>query len=377
MQIDKDYYKIYYRPLIEEFCKKMEPLQVPDIDRIPEPFLPLFGERYACAPVRIAIIGQDTRKWGDLNVFLRSADCWETKICDERFSEFEEHAFTGWGVQRQTFWGFVMKLLADFHGQDDWGAMKKGAMSEVLDSFAWANCNSIELYKSSARSLKIEKNLWTQIQAAGKHFDKFKHHYEVLKPDVALILHRELDMKSYFEGFSPPERVFSDNRFEQYKIEDVKTMILHLPHPQSMNRIEKTPFFFDQLKKVFEKNGQIVSFPLFLAQEEGMEALEFLKAHAPRPTPNIDKYQCLSWIADELCKRSVFMSATTLVRLLNHLGWKTDRGGSYSDKGRGPYRIIKATYDRLDRIGDTARARNVASAFRKPNFEYAYRFPGD
>jgi len=242
MRIDKSYYKTYYRPLIEEFCEKMEPLKVPDIDSIPEPFLPLFGERYACAPVRIAVIGQDTRTWGDLKSFLRSADSWESTICEKRFSEFEEHAFTGWGAQRQTFWGFVMKLLADFHGQDDWGAMKKGAMSEILDSFAWANCNSIELYDSSAKSLGIEKHLWDRIRAAGKHFDKFKHHYEVLKPDVVLILHRGLDMESYFEDFNSPEKVFSDNRFEQYEIEGVNSTILHLPHPGSMNRIEKLPF---------------------------------------------------------------------------------------------------------------------------------------
>ena len=65
------------------------------------------------------------------------------------------------------------------------------------------------------------------------------------------------------------------------------------------------------------------------------------------------------------------MSAPALARLLNHLGYRTNYGTEFMGV-RGTYNLISGTYHRLDRAEKGDRARMVAEAFRKPNFEYAY-----
>jgi|GEM_PF-1504563 hypothetical protein len=373
IEVSKSNLMAYYKPLVSDFQQKMKGVAIPGIERMPEPFLPLFGKSYPSAPVRIAVIGQDTKEWGDLRHFLKSPELWEKEIFNSRFNEFENHSFTGWGKQRQTFFGFVMKLLAEYHGRTNWKAMKKGAMREILDSFAWANCNAIELYSSSVKAKGVPKEFWDQVILAGRHFNKYSHLHRTLNPDVVLILHRKVNFDSYFFGFSKPKLVESIGRINQYEIEGISSKIFHLPHPQSMNRIEGTEFFFENLKSLFLVKGISIAFPLFLSGiRDGERALKFLEENAPRPPGTISKYDCISWIADELCKRDSFMSVTTLVQLLNRLGWRNSVGKKFSTRTRGPYSLVRSTYVHFAQREAVHQSHNIAIAFRKPNFEYAY-----
>jgi len=64
----------------------------------------------------------------------------------------------------------------------------------------------------------------------------------------------------------------------------------------------------------------------------------------------------------------------TLIGLVNAHGYETNYGTKYSG-GRGSYNLVSGTYYRMKSLGPPdgdLKAHNVAVAFRKPNFEYAY-----
>ncbi len=364
-------YISYYTPLIQEFIQQIRNLQHPDIAGIPEPHLPLFGPRYHSSALRLAIIGQDTYGWGDLRDFAAAET--EEPGCKlrQRLAEFRDRRFVQWGNKRQTFWGFAMMFLATFHGQENWGLMKQGKMTEILDSFAWAEGNAIELYGSSARGLGVPPDYWHSVREAGERFDRFRHVAETLKPHVAIILYRGLNKERYFEGYTVNE-VSRDGRLVHYHLPEIGTDVIHAPHPGSMNRIEGTDAFIAKFRELFQRHQIMVPFPEFLtSNEEGKHVMAHLEKVIPAVGPQIDKYEFVARVADELAKRDAFMSVPALMELVNSKGGRTNYGEPFSGV-RGSYRLVSGTYHRMTRAGSPDRAHSVAVSFRRPNFEYAY-----
>ena len=366
-----EHYVEYYTPLVQSFIHEMEALDHPAIDSMPEPFFPAFGQRYEQSALRLAIIGQDTRGWGDLLKFIAAEREQPGSKLREGLDYFTAHPFTDWGPRRQSFWGFAMMFLAALHGQQDWGAMKRGAMTEILDSFAWGNGNAVELHGSSARGLGVPGDYWNKVRQAGDRFNRFRHIVETLQPHVAVLMYRGVHFPTYFEGYRY-EMVSSDGRLTHYRLPEVGVDLFHVPHPRSMNLIEGTDHFCEKLTEFFHRHGLSAAFPEFLnGQKDGEKAMDYLRNNAPNAGSGSDKYECVAWVADELKKRDTFMSVPSLCTLLNEHGYRTNYGEEFSG-GRGSYRLVSGTYHRMEESGYPERARNVALAFRRPNFEYAY-----
>lgn len=371
MSVMDKLYLEYYTPLVQDFVREVELLPDPDIKNIPEPFLPLFGKNYESSALRMVVIGQDTNCWGDLREFIDEEKVNPSSKLVERLDTFRSHEFTKWGGPRQSFWGFSMMFLAALHGQDNWGAMKEGEMTEVLDSFAWGNGNAVELYSSTASKIGVPASYWDSVRRAGIQFNRFRHIHETLRPHVVLVMYRGINIASYFDGYGPVI-VSRDGRLTHYRLPEVGVDVFHVPHPGSMNRIEGTDYFRDKLKELFIKHGFTTVFSKFLTgREEGKIATEYLHAKAPAITQDFDKYEFVSWVAEELTKRDVFMSVPALVELVNAKGGETNYGTPFTG-GRGSYRLVSGTYWRLKNGGHPERAHNVAVSFRRPNFEYAY-----
>jgi hypothetical protein len=372
-------YLAYYTPLIQEFVREVESLPHPDMAGMPEPFFPLFGKRYEQSALRLVIIGQDTRGWWDLRNFLAKEKASPGSRLQDCLAEFQDlkdgkHSFTDWGHNRNQFWGFAMMMLAALHGQEQWGMMKQGKMNEVLDSFAWGNCNAVELYKGSFSKRGITFDDWNAVRKAGARFDRFKHIAETLKPHAAIVLWRGMNPATYFEGYRF-EVVSREGRLIHYRLPEIGVDVFHAPHPQSMGRIERADHFCSKLKELFFKGNQTKPFPKFLyGQADAEEVLQYLQHHAPPRSPVFDKYAFVAWVAEELRKRDTFMSVPTLIELVNTHGDKTNYGTEYI-AGRGSYKLVSGTYHRMKALGSPdgdTKAHNVAVAFRKPNFEYAY-----
>jgi hypothetical protein len=361
----------YYARMIQDFVNEVESLPHPDISRMPEPHFPLFGKNYETSALRLVIVGQDTRGWGDLREFISREKTHPGCKLKEGLEEFREQTFTEWGTTRQSFWGFVMMMLAALHGQENWSLMKEGKMTEVLDSFAWAECNAIELYGSTPAKLGVPDGYWHAVRQAGERFNRFKHLVETLRPQVAIILYRGFNPDCYFEGYRH-EVASKDGRLTHYRLPDIGVDVVHAPHPGSMNRIEGPDHFIAKIRELFCQHKIMVPFPEFLSgQAEGKDVMEYLLRILPPIGPDMDKYEFVARVADELAKRQTFMSVPALTELVNTKGGETDNGSSYSG-GRGSYRLVSGTYHRMMSTERKERAHNVAVAFRRPNFEYAY-----
>lgn len=364
-------YLDYYIPLIQDFVREVEPLAHPDIKLMPQPFFPLFGKNYETSAMKLMIVGQDTAWWGDLLEFIATEKANPGENLTATLNTFRSHKFTSWGGPRQSFWGFAMMLLAALHGQDNWGAMKQGKMTEILDSFAWGNGNAVELYSSTPAKIDVPRAYWDAIRRAGERFNRFRHIHETLRPDVVVVMYRGINIPTYFEGFRT-EMVSRDGRLTHYRLPDVNVDVFHVPHPGSMNRIEGTDYFRDKLKELFVQHGVSSVFDNFVSgQEEGRKAMAYLHTKAPAITRSFDKYQFVAWVAEELAKQDAFMSVPALMDLVNAKGGMTNYGTPFSG-GRGSYRLVSGTYHRLVAAENPAGAHNVAVAFRRPNFEYAY-----
>jgi hypothetical protein len=311
---------------------------------------------------------------GDLREFIAAERAKPVSKLIEGVNYFQDRPFTEWGPSPQRFWGFTMMLLATLHGQEDWALMKEGKMGEILDSFAWAEGNAVELYDSSAAGWGVPREYWEAVRRAGDRFNRFRHIVETLRPHAALVLYRGLNPTIYFEGYRP-EVIFKEGRLTHYRLPEVGVDVFHAPHPGSMNRIEGTDHFRTQLGSLFARNKIITPFPEFLSgQDDAHEVMNYLGSRAPAPGPDFDKYSFVSWVAEELAKRGTSMSVPTLIDLVNAQGYETNYGTEFSG-GRGSYNLVSGTYHRMKTGGTPdaeAKAHNVAVAFRKPNFEYAY-----
>lgn len=364
-------YLNHFTPLVQEFLQEVDSLSHPNIEKMPQPFLPLFGTNYATSAFRLMIIGQDTYWWHDLRDFLAAEKANPGSKLVETLQSFRAHQFTGWGNSRQHFWGFAMMLLATLHGHEDWQAMKQGKMTEILDSFAWSNGNAVELYNSTAGKLAVPVSYWNVIRQAGERFNRFRHIQETLQPQAVVVMYRGINMSTYFEGYRL-EEISRNQRLIHYRLPDVGVDVFHVPHPRSMNYREGTDHFRDKLKELFIQHGFTTIFDKFLSgQKAGNKSMEYLRAKAPVITESFDKYQFVSWVAEELAKRDSFMSVPALMDLVNANGGETDYGEPFTG-GRGSYRLVSGAYHRLENAGQKERARSVAVAFRRPNFEYAY-----
>jgi hypothetical protein len=361
----------YYTPLIRDFVSEVESLPHPDIKRMPEPHFPLFGKDYETSALRLAIIGQDTRSWGDIKDFIVAERATPGGKLKAGLEEFRDRKFTEWGNSRQTFWGFAMMMLAAMHGQENWGMMKQGKMLEILDSFAWGNCNAIELYESTPSKMGVPSDYWNAVRQAGERFNRFRHIVETLRPQVAIILYRGLNPSTYFEGYKY-DVISRDGRLVHFHLPEISVDVIHAPHPQSMNRIEGADHFLAKIRELFLQHKITIPFPKFLSgQAEGREVREYLLKRMAVIGPGQDKYEFVARVAEELAKRETFMSVPALMDLVNAKGGRTDYGTEFSG-GRGSYKLVSGTYKRMIDGGTPERARNVAVAFCRPNFEYAY-----
>ena len=83
-----------------------------------------------------------------------------------------------------------------------------------MESFAWANCQPIEYYESTAKHRGVDGVLWEKIRNAGRVFYGFKHILTTLDPDVVVILHKNIP-SDYFEGVNI-QKIEGNSFYEHY-----------------------------------------------------------------------------------------------------------------------------------------------------------------
>lgn len=370
----KERYFAYYRPLVQDFCRELLAAEHDGWEHMPQPFLPLFGPGYEKSALRIAFIGQDTAGWPPVNAFVRGEVEAPGSMLREIFQKIEDREFTKWGKNTHSFWGFAMAMLAQIHGIPNWNVLKWGGHEEILGSFAWANVNAVELWGSLRKySDAVPEATWAAARAAGARFDRFSHLVATLAPRVVVLVVKSVNRDQYFEGFRLMEITSPDAAVRHYRVEGYDIDIFHTYHPGYMRNVGGPWSFLNRLREMLAGLNLEPDFPEFIDDSEtAVSAVRHLMKSAPRPDGNNErKYECVTWIAKRLCEEGSFMSVPRLAEIMNELGYTTNCGAPF-EGGRGSYRLVRGAYHRNWDAGDEGSAAQVAEAFRKPNFSYAY-----
>lgn len=248
-------------------------------------------------------------------------------------------------------------------------------MVEILNSIAWGNVNAIEFFKSSALKRGVPEPFWHQVRGAGESLNRFHHVAQTIAPHVAILLHKALNPASYFEGYQL-EKISQQDGIAHYRLPEIPVDIFHVPHPVNMKFNEGADHYCTTLANLLVEHKLAPRFPQFLnGQADGKDVMDYLHQHAPLPN-ECDSFEFVAWVANQLKKYETFMSIPALCELLNKKGYKTTYGTFYN-AGRGSYRLVRSTYYRMKKKGDLDCAHNIAVAFRRPNFGYAYATESD
>lgn len=349
---------------------------------IPYVFLPQYGTGYESAAVKMAFVGKETYGWiGWLNDFLHDAESgnWEKAWDMSAFQQCDYVSWTQGPMTRYKYWGFVMYLLADLYGINNWNALKKRSNPalSVLSSFAWGNVHAVETASSSGldRTVLNPAAHSAALAAADKHLNSFTMLRESLRPDMTLITCGKADCDKYLLCTKDREALplgnKSDSTVRAWKTSDEK-LIINIPHPvnQKFSAL-KAAGYVAAIKELMDAAGLLLKLTSIRHWEPHVrdsawvaETFSYCRVGAAT------KYQAVAAIASELRKCNKSIPAEALAWLMNELGHRTNYETTY-EGGRGTYRLIKASYQRYE---VTARivANDIAEAFTLPDGSYAY-----
>jgi hypothetical protein len=221
-----------YRPAIESFVNDIEGL---DASGIPEPHLPFWGSLYEAAPLRVGVIGRDTRGWGDMTEFIECVRADSQAALARHREELDGLAFTGWTNNfGKTFWDTTMKILAAMHDVNDWKLLKKRQDTTPLRSFFWANVNTIERFEVCPRDNGVPWETWRKVKdSSEKHLDSFKGILDVFRPHMVFLMN--WDPGDHFLDFDIEWKNFGDHQASAF-YEPAQTHIFATAHPTWLNQ---------------------------------------------------------------------------------------------------------------------------------------------
>ena len=359
----KTRYLNHYAPLARELSNCLLSADLKEVEKLPQPFFPLFGSNYERSALKVVFIGQDTRGWGNTSEFLRNPE----DDLNNKLDMFDSLAFRSWGKTTHTFFGFSMALLASVHGVENWNILKYKGHEDMLRSFAWGNANSVELFESITKyNPGVPFETWQAAHQACKPINRFAHIHNTLNPRVVILTTHNINKDDYFNGYHLIPVASSNTKIDHFKVSGHEIDVFQTRHPNSMRHVGSPTDILTSLRKALEENNLAPKFPRFSKNDEqAVEIISYLVKNRPASE---DKYNFIAWVAEELSKHGSYMSVPCLAALVNQVGYKTNYGNEFNGK-RGTYRLVKGAYSRQ---ASQEAADKIALAFRKPDFTYAY-----
>lgn len=221
-----------YSTGVTSFVNDMEGL---DASGIPAPHLPYWGQLYESAPLRIGVIGRDTRGWGDMSQFIESVRRDPQTAIQHHREQLDKFSFTSWTNNfGKTFWDTSLKLLAAMHDVEDWKRLKRRQEEAPLRSFFWANVNSIERFEVSPRDNGVPWETWRKVKdASERHLDSFQGILDVFRPHIVFLMN--WDPGEHFLDCDIQWNNFGDHQASAF-YEPTQTHIFVTAHPSWLNK---------------------------------------------------------------------------------------------------------------------------------------------
>lgn len=224
---------------IEEVIKRFDIDKAHGIDiSLPQPHIPLVGDTYDSACLKIAIYGMETRQWGDL-VKVMSSNVNElivSKDCDNWVNGLQY-----WNDPRSnTFHAFIKRLLLSLYGDEHDEIVAKSIVYGQYDSYVrWKKIPFVEkkLIESESDDYKRMESYYTVLKKASTVFDgdSFQK-IRCLNPNLILMFSWRPELS--FTGY---KEIKQTNYLKLFHSEDEHNKyILMVPHPFRMKFLHKS-----------------------------------------------------------------------------------------------------------------------------------------
>ncbi|MCQ2351582.1 MAG: hypothetical protein MJ003_06380 [Paludibacteraceae bacterium] len=276
-EVEAEYVRVY-KPLVKKFCDEVSAIAdqyQPEKGKnlAPAPFLPIIGNGYYDAQIRVAIYGMETYCWHDLYRFVKKFDKDNTQSLAEVKAytdgiegdngtykkRFQNHH----GVMYENkssygFWKFVYSALACIYGITDDKIRNK---QELLRSFIWGNVNAYEKYEASwKKKVKYSPNKktdWQKVFDASQCFNSAQLLFPYTKPHIVVVFYRgmtrkwltgkegkweenelrKIDWSDFFVNnpkLTDEQQKTLKKYIRCYYLSDTHTVVFKLMHPQGM-----------------------------------------------------------------------------------------------------------------------------------------------
>ena len=382
-----------YRPLVDTFFTEIGKLNFvnQELAAIPSLFLPACGKRYPSSLVKIAVIGQETLRWGwDKDGLAADFRNWKEGRFDGQlsFSAFQDEGPVEW---QNRFWQYHFSVLEKIYGRS--GLLE--GHNAILDGIAWSNRFAVERNGANVgnASEQIPAEHFWQIRgfAEKSGLSTFEAFRKVFNPDVILYSCRNEAMGSD-SVLAPFAKQIDKRECDGFKIwtwKMGKTWIFQTWHPSYLSQYKGVSIdeFADAIReemikrKVFapigatrhyadESDGQVRTFAERLSEEA-----DRLVNASPDIGDQELSYRLLGALALELQKQRATMTARRAVLLLNETTRFREHNYLFAPGGHGPCQVVAAAYRRFDARGteeDRLVADAIAGAFTTVRGTYAY-----
>lgn len=228
-------YKSIYEPLLHAYAKQLLSQFEPEAyDLIPQNFVPQWGCDYFKSELRIAFVGLETYRWGNMKEFLEEARRGDVSSAYD-MSAFQDLEFLNWNnTHRYTFWGFNSFFLGALYGLENWEVLKWGQHKEILKAILWGNATSVERWEKCVEHGAKDKRAWNAAKNESIVFDDIRLLQKACKPHAALLLCGKRSGRLYLRNCSQEERkpIWTGDGLEIYRIGDMYAF--HAYHPAAM-----------------------------------------------------------------------------------------------------------------------------------------------
>ena len=222
-----------YAPLVKTFVENVINSKL-NTEGVPALNLPKAGDYYDECTHKIAFIGMETKGWGKMSEFIKLGSKLPEEAINYKdlwFKEGKRYKH----LKPATFWGFIVTFLEKFYGCTKRRLIRKdGTYHEILSSFVWGNCNSLERYCVTAKKNNADKSHWEKIKEFSFPFDDIEHIIKATKPQLIFITYTKVDKDRYLKSVGCEKIISNKNlHLHHYSIEvgEQKTHVFIIPHP--------------------------------------------------------------------------------------------------------------------------------------------------
>jgi hypothetical protein len=191
----RESFKTQYLRLISGFVTGLGDRE---LSGIPAIHIPVIGNLYEKAPVKIAFFGKETNGWGAMDQLIAE----HKKSPEDAYAgltDIDPANYLQWRNNFGTsFWDYITLFLKTLYSLDN--AVFDGPEgAALLASFIWGNTNAVERFEVTAQGTGAKYEDWEPVKNASRIFDTPRYVLDICRPDLLIVLNWD-ENESWLSG---------------------------------------------------------------------------------------------------------------------------------------------------------------------------------